>query len=89
MENMGQEGTGIAREFMLKQIENEIHAGFAFVDAVRRVLKVSYKVEAESQQAQAVEPASSAISQVRIVTHKLGELREAVDLMLEMHLEAQ
>jgi len=68
MENMSEEGAGVPRDFMLKQIENE-------VAAARRVLQMS--------QAAGREADGSDAAQVRAVTQQVVELREAVDRLLE------
>jgi hypothetical protein len=80
---------GVPSKFVLKQIENEIHAGFAFVDAASRHLKVSRMADAESRLSNAASPADSVVEHIRIVTHSLNALREAVDFMLETHLQAR
>ncbi len=82
------------RESLLKQIENEISAGFAFVAAARNAYRVSKDKEAEMSLKKAAEAheqvsqevSESTISQVRAVTHQLTELREAIDWLRENHL---
>jgi endonuclease IV len=91
MKNMSREGTGIPLNFVLKQIENEIHAGFAFVAAARQALKLSHLVQAESALDKAAETHKQAASalpdstagQMRALTHQLTELRESIDRLHE------
>jgi hypothetical protein len=64
MENMGEEGTGVPRDFMLKQIENEMAAA-------RRALRISQPAEREAADSQA--------GQVQAVTRQVAELRETID----------
>jgi hypothetical protein len=94
MKNMSREETGVPRDFVLKQIENEIHAGFTFVAAACRALKLSHPAEAESALSEASEThakaahelADSAAAQVRSIVRQLTELREAVDWLRETHV---
>jgi len=67
MESMSEEGTGVSREFMLKQIENEIQAA-------RKALHLT---DGESRR----EPAESEAEQVRALTRQVVELREAVEAL--------
>lgn len=84
---MNREDTEIPREFILKQIENEISAGFAFVEAARRSLRQHQENGASHTSANAAyarqhiatEMEDSAVAQVRNVIHQLAELREAVE----------
>jgi phosphoserine phosphatase len=93
MQNMGQDKAGVPREFLLKQIENEINAGFAFVAAARNAYRLNQSTEAETSLQKAAETheqaskelAESAVDQVRNVTHQLTELREAIDWLRENH----
>jgi hypothetical protein len=64
MENMGEEGTGVPRDFILKQIENEMAAA-------RRALRMSQPAGRETADSQA--------GQVRAVTRQVAELRETID----------
>ncbi len=89
---MSREETGISHEFLLKQIENEINAGFALVDKACRAMKLRRPSEAEGVLAQAAqthqqilnEVSETPASQVRAVTQQLAELREAIDWLYEM-----
>ncbi len=93
---MSKEETGISHEFLLKQIENEINAGFVFVERARKAMKLSRPVEAEGALAKAVETHQHLLNevtdtpagQVRAVTHQLAELREAIDWLREMHFRS-
>jgi len=69
MKSMSEEGTGVSREFMLKQIENEIQAA-------RKALHLG-----NGQMPQ--HPAESEAEQVRALTRQVAELRAAVDRLLE------
>ena len=91
---MGKDGAVIRREFVMKQIENEITAGFAFVAAARRAYRLSGDpAEAEGALTKAAETheqiskevADSDVARVRIVTRQLMELREAIDWLRETH----
>jgi hypothetical protein len=83
------------REFLLKQIENEINAGFVLVEAARKAYKISQFVEADSALAKALKAhtktlqhaSESDLDHVRSITHQLKELREAINWLLESHLE--
>lgn len=86
--------TNPQREFLLKQIENEINAGFVLVEAARKAYKVSHFAEGDSALANALKAhtktlqhvAESDLDHVRAVTHQLKELREAINWLLESHL---
>jgi len=66
MENMREEGPGVGRDFMLKQIENEVMAA-------RRALQMSQPAEREADGSEA--------ARVRAVTRQVVELREAVEAL--------
>lgn len=91
VEVMSLENKEIPREFLLKQIENEIKAGFAFVAEARNAYKRSQPKEGDGALAQAAathehlndEVSASPLAQVRMVTHQLSELRAAIDWLRE------
>ncbi len=92
---MSSEETGIPREFVLKQIENEINAGFALVAAARQAYKQRQPVEAAGALAQATdaheqilkEVSDSELGQLRALIRQVGELREAIDWLRETQFE--
>ena len=85
----------IPREFVLKQLENEINSGFAFVAAARRAYKLSDPALADGALDQASEKhehvrqevIASPSMQVRSIIHQLTELREAIDRLRETQFQ--
>ncbi len=81
------ENKAIRPDFVLKQIENEISAGFAFVAAARKAYKLSNTTEAESSLRKAAEKHEELLNevydtpeaQVRTITLQLSELRGAIE----------
>ncbi len=83
------------REFLLKQIENDINAAFVLVEKARKAYQVSQFAEGDSALANALKAhlktmkqvSKSELDQVRGITHQMKELREAIDWLVESHVD--
>ncbi len=93
--HMSSHPSGPPREFLLKQIENEINAAFVLVEKARQAYQVSQFAEGDSALANALKAhvktvqhvSESELDQVRGITHQLKELREAINWLLESHVD--
>jgi hypothetical protein len=90
---MSNESSGIPQEFLLKQLENEINAGFVFVAAARNAYQHQQSSEgdgalekaAEAYRRVQTEMSESPAARVRAITHQLSDLREAIDGLRASH----
>jgi hypothetical protein len=91
--NMSLEHAPVSRQFLLKQLENEIDAAFSLVSAARKAYRQQQIVTGDDATQQAFEKyrqakaelAGSTVDQVRAYTHQLTELRQAIDWLRETH----
>jgi hypothetical protein len=88
---MSSKPASIPRDFLLKQIENEINAAFVSLDAARKALNRRQPAESRGALESAAEThrrisqrvADSPVNRVRAIAHQLSELREAIDWLSE------
>jgi hypothetical protein len=70
--------TGIPREFLLKQIENEVKAGFSLLEVTRRILGQDAPSQGGGNRNRIADPlADSTVARVRALIQQVTELREA------------
>lgn len=82
------------RMFLLKQIENEISAGFLLVAAARKAYRVARVEEGNGALDQALtkhkqvthQVSESEVEHIRSISHQLAELREAIDWLQDTHV---
>jgi hypothetical protein len=82
----------LSRQFLLKQLENEINAGFVLVSAARRAYRQHQITAADDAVKQATETyrrakaklSESTSEHVRAITHQLGELCAAIEWLQQI-----
>jgi hypothetical protein len=86
---MMNDSTEVPREFLLKQITNEINAAYDLVAAARKAFRTSRTEEGKSVLTQArramLQVSDSEVAHLRAITYQLRELNEAINWLLEQH----